>query len=231
MHTNHRDRLRAKALENIDALNDYELIELILFSAKPRVNTNDTAHLLLDTFGIIARIMSATPKALAEVDGVGPQTAAHIATLSKIIERYNAIKDSEQPKVFSFADFKPKLISLFKPCKEEVFLCYFLNKQLQVVGRRVVCDHNPSSVTLKLEEFAKQVVLNKPHAAVIAHNHLSGICQPTPNDDSATERLAILLELNGVQLVDHIIVTENNAYSYFHDGRLDQIKNKIKNIL
>ncbi|MBQ6882954.1 MAG: hypothetical protein IJO25_01205 [Clostridia bacterium] len=57
MHTNHRDRLRAKALENIDALNDYELIELILFSAKPRVNTNDTAHLLLDTFGSIAGIM------------------------------------------------------------------------------------------------------------------------------------------------------------------------------
>ena len=231
MHTNHRNRLREKALKNIDALNDYELLELILFSAKPRVNTNDTAHLLLEAFGSIKGVLEADPKSLAEIQGVGPQTASYITTLNQVIKRYSDVKDKAKMQIFSYNTFKPKLIELFKPCTTEVFVAYFLNKNLEVVGKHAVGNLSTVEVVINLEKIAKLVVLNKPHAVVIAHNHLSGINQPSHNDDVTTEKLMLLLDLNGVQLVDHIIVTKDTAFSYFHSGRLDQIKQKLKTIL
>ncbi len=231
MHEHHRDRLRDKALTDISTLTDVELLELILFHAKPRVNTNDTAHLLIDTFGGLNGVFSADPKALAAVKGVGDKTAAYLVSLSEIIGRLDDIKKKSLPKVYSLSTLKPALIELFKDYETESFVAYFLNAKREIIGSYKVSSNLTYKVNLPLNEFAHQIALTKPKFAVITHNHISGVATPSPDDDKATEKFCMIFSLNGVQLLDHVIVAGENVFSYYYEQRLEKIQNKVNQLL
>lgn len=230
MHEEHRNRLRDKAINNISSLNDFELLELILFSAKPRVNTNDTAHLLLNTFGDLKGVFSASPKALAEVSGVGKNTASFICALGQVITKINLEQDKPQQKVFSLLNIKDQLLEIFKGQSTEVFITYYIDKNQQIIGKRIIGDHLTDRVDIDLSEFTKQLVYNKPRYVVIAHNHLSGDPHPSQTDMATTERICFLLKVNNIKLLDHIIVANDQIYSFFHEYKLQEIEQKLSTI-
>lgn len=230
MHEHHRDRLREKALSDVSILNDYELLELILFGVVPRRNTNDISHRLIDEFGSLKAVFSASPKLLESVEGVGKITAAHIAAMGAAIGRIGETKDFF-PEFFSFDGIRQPLVEFYKPYREEVFTVFFLDKKLKIVSRRMFYGHNVSEVVIDLNELSRQVVLNKPDFVVIAHNHLSGNTLPSNADDIATQKICLILTLNGSALLDHIIVSKENVYSYYYERRLDRIRKKVSETL
>lgn len=231
MHERHRDRLRDKVLTNVDTLNDHELLELILFSAKPRVNTNNTAHLLLETFGSLGGVFSASATSLEKVEGVGKATAAFLVTMGAVMKRCNCQPDTPPLKIFSLETIRTSLIETFKKYDSEVLLIYYLNKNQQVIGKSLVGDHLSDSVHVDLQAFCKDVVYNNPSFVVIAHNHLSGDSRPSKNDIATTEKLCYILAVNNVKLLDHVIVSGNKIFSFFHEHILQGITEKIERAL
>ena len=230
MHEHHRDRLREKALTDVSVLNDYELLELILFGVVPRRNTNDIAHRLIDEFGSLKAVFSASPKLLESVEGVGKITAAHISAMGAAIGRIGETKDIF-PEFFSFDSIKQPLIDFYKPYREEVFTVFFLDKKQKITSRRMFYGHEVGEVVIDLNELSRQIVINKPDFVVIAHNHLSGNAAPSRADDVATQKICLILALNGSSLLDHIIVSKDNVYSYYYERRLDQIRKKVSETL
>lgn len=231
MHEKHRERLREKAISGVDALNDHELLELILFSAKPRVNTNDTAHLLLERFGTLSGVFSAPAESLEEVQGVGPTTAAFIVSLGAVIRRCNKNVEKVPVKVFSLETIRESLIETFKQYDSEVLIVYYLNKNRQVTGKSFIGDHIVDTVNVDLQDFCKKVVYNAPTYVVIAHNHLSGDPRPSKDDVLTTEKICYLLAVNNVKLLDHIIVANERVYSFFHEHLLQNILDKVERTL
>ncbi len=231
MHEKHRERLRDKAIVNVEALNDHELLELILFSAKPRVNTNDTAHLLLETFGSLGGVFSAPASSLEKVEGVGKTTAAFLVTLGAIMKRCHGELDTAPLKIFSLETIRKSLIETFKKYDSEVLLIYYLNKNQQVTGKSLVGDHVVDMVNVDLQAFCKDVVYNNPSFVVIAHNHTSGDPRPSKNDIATTEKLCYILAVNNVKLLDHVIVSGDKIFSFFHEHVLQGITEKVERSL
>ena len=226
MHEHHRDRLREKLLHDADTLNDHELLELLLFYAIPRKNTNDIAHRLLDRFDTIQGVLNASPEELTEIEGVGKSAASFLVCLGTVLKRKPA--KSAFPKIFDYNSIRQPLIEAFSGYKEEVFMTFFLDKKQKILSKNVLYGKSAYKVDIDLQEFSRQVVLAKPAYVVVTHNHLSGFCQPSADDDDATEKLCMICALNGASLIDHIIVAGEKVYSYYYDHRLEIIRKKVE---
>ena len=87
-HDGHRKRLKNRFLNSPESFEDHELLELILFYAIPRKNTNETAHKLLNRFGSVKGILDASTEALCEIDDIGPNSALYIKAIASLILRY-----------------------------------------------------------------------------------------------------------------------------------------------
>ena len=87
-HDGHRERLKKRFLNSPDSFENHELLELILFYAIPRKNTNETAHKLLNRFGSVKRILDANIEALVEVEDIGPNVALYIKAIAKLLSKY-----------------------------------------------------------------------------------------------------------------------------------------------
>ena len=229
LHEHHRDRLREKVFADPNSINEYEALELILFNAIPRKNTNDIAHKLIDRFGSILAVLAADPEELIEIEGVGKSAACYIATLGKVIERNN--DDKLFQKVFNFNDIRQPLIELYYRMEKEVFIVFYLDIRRRIFSRRVVTSNSRSDVEIDIKEFSRQVALTKPSAVIVTHNHPSGIALPSANDDKTTEKIALVLAVNNIEFMDHLIVAGEKIYSYHYDNRLDEIQKRVANKL
>lgn len=226
MHEHHRDRLREKLFAEPNSLNEFEILEVILYGAIPRKNTNDIAHRLIERFGSVGNVLKASIHELTEVEGVGKNTASFIVCLGLILSR--KLEDERFPKVFSFNDIREPLIKAFSGYTEEVFMAFFLDKKQNIISRKIIYGSDTIKVDIDLKDFSRQVVLSKPAYVVIAHNHLSGKYQPSASDDKATEKICMVCALNGASLIDHIIVAGDKVYSYYYDKRLDIIRKNVE---
>ena len=83
------------------------------------------------------------------------------------------------------------------------------------------------SVTVDVAELLKGVLSRKPHSVILCHNHISGNPTPSEIDDKSTQKIYTILKLNDIALYDHIIVSDDKAYSYRVYDRLDDIKKKV----
>ncbi len=227
VHENHRQRLREKFLKNPDSLNKHELLELLLFYAIPRKNVNPLAHLLLDKFGSINGVLSASANELLSVDGMGESTSAFITTLSKILDVVSEEEMQEGLKLFNLENVKKYLIKFFSNYDKEVFYAFFLSKTEKVIAKVSYTSDKVDEINFLLSEFSRSFASVKPYAVVVAHNHPSGNPEPSMKDDSATEKMYLMFSLNGVKLYDHVIVAGNKIYSYNSDGRLALIANSV----
>ena len=91
IHNGHRHRLREKFIKHSDSFSDHELLELLLTYAIPRVDTNKTAHKLIDAFGSLQAVISADPKVLTTVDGVGDSAAYFLSLVGKVSETTRSV--------------------------------------------------------------------------------------------------------------------------------------------
>ena len=93
MHSGHRQRMRDRVKEGgLDKLSDHEFLELLLYYVQPRVNTNEPAHRLMDTFGSISSVFERSEEALLKVTGIGPISASFLTLIPEICRRYYAEK-------------------------------------------------------------------------------------------------------------------------------------------
>ena len=230
LHEGHRSRMLNKVLQNPEILEEHELLEVLLYSFIPRVDTNPTAHELIKFFGSLEKVFNATAKELMSVKGVGKKTAQYISVIGKI---YNAVseKAKDKPKIIwkTFDASKNYLIDYYRNVKDEEFLFVLLDAKYKEIARMKFEDKNRYQVSADVPEIAKALVLHKPKYAIIVHNHPSGNISVSDTDDITTMKINMICEIHGVTLVDHVVIAKENAYSYFLDGRLQHIK-EVSNV-
>ncbi len=222
MHEGHRQRMLAR-LEQADYLEEHELLEMLLFNAIPRRNTNDLAHALIETFGSLDGVLSAKIDDLAEIEGVGRSTAAYL----RLVGLFHRRKNGELPvavRALNAHDFSEFVLSRIGDLEDEVIEVYCID----IEGNVCACKRYPQGTTdtacVPAGEISELLAFERPNALVVAHNHPASGCSPSHADDVFTAKLALLCGINGVVLQDHLIVSAEGVYSYHVSGRMQNIR-------
>lgn len=228
IHSGHRQRMTEKLLKSPDTLNDHELLEILLYSFIQRKDTNAIAHKLIRTFGSLKNVFSADAKALMLVDGIGETVASKLVLLSKINDsiKNQVVNEKERKAIFSFYSYKDELVRDFKGLKQEQFIINLLDKKYKSITKLDFFDNNKNKVEADIPEITYALAITKPAFAIIAHNHPSGNVEPSELDDTTTAKINLMCSMHKVTLIDHVIVSDNDAFSYHVSGRLQHIRDQ-----
>ena len=225
LHEGHRERLRKSFLENgLQSMNDINALELLLFYALPRRDTNEIAHLLLQRFGSLDGVFSASVEDLCEVEGIGEYAAALLLLVPEILKKSRISKAREIRQIKCSEDAGNYLLPYFMNEKDEVVYMLCLDSKRAVIcctemGRGVV-----NSVDASVRRFVEKALKVKACSVIIAHNHPDGIALPSREDDIFTRCLYNALETVGIKLEDHIIVAEEDYISIADTGMMGLYK-------
>lgn len=233
IHEGHRKRLTDKVLKYSEMFSEHELLEVLLFYAIPRKDTNALAHVLIRTLGSIENVFSAPLETLMGVEGVGEKTAILILTIGEIMKRINST-----PKKKEVLSTPEKLYDVimkeFKGLLKERCVLFMLDKKFKLLGKLTYGDEKEFSVSMDVNEMIGSFVALKPTFVIFAHNHLSDNCSPSKVDEITTKKLNVICSLHGVNLVDHVITNGTKKYSFRDSGLMAHIKenadiNKVLN--
>jgi len=231
MHEGHRERLRNKLLSSPRSLEPHEVLEVLLFYAIPRKNTNEIAHELLNRFdGSLRRIFDADMEMLKSVNGIGENTASFLKTISKVLD----IVSIETPIIDKIAcpmDAYKIVKPLFANATKELFVIFYLNAEHKVLGKSILSSDSRDYVNLDLQEINRLILIHKPKSVLVAHNHISESLKPSSADNDVTKRIALLLHLAEVNFYDHFIFCGEKFYSYHLEGVLAKINSEINLLL
>lgn len=230
LHAGHRARLLQRLMEHEDSLQDHELLEIILYNAIPRKNTNEIAHALLNQFGSLSGVLHANTTALSSVPGVGPSTAAYLQCIEVVHERSMAAPVPYYPSTYNFAEFSEFLGKRLRSLRFECIELYAADHMGKIYAVERYSSHDEMTADLPPAELNKFIAKYMPKGILVAHNHLGPNSEPSRCDDLFTRRLLAVCELNEIKLLDHIIVGSSSFYSYYLNQRMDYIKSIMLDI-
>lgn len=210
----HRKRLRERFQNGgPDAIPDYELLEMILFRAFPRIDTKPLAKRLLTKFGSFADVVSAPPERLKEVEGIGDRAVDELKLIKVAAERLikGEVKARSALASWSGVIDYLRLAQGFET--REQFRILFLDKKNQLIADEVqgkgTVDHTPVYV----REVVKRALELSATAIILVHNHPSGDPTPSRADIDMTKLIIEASRPLGVTVHDHIIVGRNGHAS------------------
>lgn len=223
LHNGHKQRLRNKAKEDINTLNEHEVLELILNYTVVRSNMNPVAHKLINKFGCLANVLDADEKSLLEVDGVGEVSASFLTLLPKILNRYKHSKVNKTSKIETINDAQAYFLNIMDTLDKEEFYILCLDKGNRIITLLEAGQGGLDAIYLDIPKIIRQLILYDPARVILAHNHILSDAYPSKEDDLTTKNLVQKIENLGIEVSDHIIVSHDNTYSYRLSNRLSKL--------
>ena len=210
-HDGHRERLKKRFLNSPDSFENHELLELILFYAIPRKNTNETAHKLLSRFGSVKGILDANIDALTEVEDIGPNAALYIKAIAKLLSKYEYTEQKGDGLLKTPATLSIFLRSLFVGTQNETSYILLFDNSKKLITCEKIGEGFSMEHTLSLRKIVSSALSSNASFAILVHNHPNGRALPSGEDIHATNRIKILLESLGVSLMEHFIVAQDDC--------------------
>jgi len=208
IHKNHRKRMMAR-YENsgLDSFEEHEILELMLFYAIPRRDTNEIAHRLIDRFQNLYGVLTASEEELTEVSGIGASSARFLQLVRETAKEAVLRKLAAQP-ILTYEQLYRIAVEWFSGKPHGTVAALFLDSEKR---------------WLKLKEFASAHTVVPPslshelllcaqscHASgiVLMHNHADGCLVPSPEDLFQTGELYSFLASHDIRILEHLIVHE-----------------------
>lgn len=219
VHDGHRERLKERFVEHgLDSFNEVNALELLLFYAIPRKDTNVIAHELLNRFGSLSQVFDAGVRELCEVPGIGENAAVLLKLIPAIIKK-SMIEQGEKAPVLNNTKAAAKfLVPRFMFEREEFILMLCLDSQRRLISCTEIGRGVPNAVDTNVRRIAELALKNRASYVMIAHNHPDGVALPSREDDYMTRQTRAALDAIFVPLVDHYIVAGKDVTSYHDSG-------------
>ena len=206
-HAEHRERMRNRLVEyGADIINDHELLELLLFGAIPRVNTNLIAHALIERFGSLPAVLRATIPELTQVDGVGTAAAVLIKTAFELHIRLSA--ETEEVVFTTFEDVGELFLHEYAESDIERVMLALFDKRGHNTLCRVISKGSLESAPFDTREMLSFALHPSTAFAAIAHCHPSGLLMPSAADIFATRQAQTAFDSIRVKFIDHYIIAD-----------------------
>jgi DNA repair protein RadC len=210
----HRKRLRERLLQaGAETLPDYEILELVLCNARPRVDVKPLAKELLARFGSFAEVISAPPARLREIDGVGEAAIAEFKIIEAAAKRMARTELKRRPALSSWSAVLDYCRTAMAFAEREALRVLFLDKKNQLIADEVqqtgTVDHTP----VYPREVVKRALELSATAIILVHNHPSGDPTPSRADIEMTQAIVAVARPLGIAVHDHIIVGKDGHAS------------------
>ena len=213
-HDGHRARLRKRFMdEGLDHFTEIQALELLLYYAIPRVDTNPIAHALLEHFGSLSQVLDASVEELCKVKGIGENTAVYLHLITEM-GRFYQVNRSSQVKILSTLESCAEyLVPFFFGRKVESVFLICLDAKCKVLACKEVGEGSVNSAGISIRKIVETAIGVNATTVVLAHNHPSGLAIPSAEDVQTTRRIANALQAVEITLADHIIVADDDYVS------------------
>jgi DNA repair protein RadC len=206
-HEGHRARMKERFRgHGLDNFNDINALELLLFYAAPRRDTNGLAHALLERFGSFSAVMEADERELLTVPGIGENAVTLLRLIPAVSRRYMLDKTPSSEPIDSAAAAGRYFVPLYMYEKEEVVYALLLDARKCPIRCEELSRGTVDAAEIQTRRLAELALGHHASAVILSHNHPSGVALPSEEDGEVTERIRRALDLLGVELADHIIV-------------------------
>lgn len=220
-HMGHRKRLRERFLHSgAEALADYELLEMILFSAKPMGDVKPLAKDLLARFKSFGQVLNADPHELQKVEGVGEAAVMAIKVAKASAERLLKEEVTARPVVKSWTQLLDYCRLQFGHLRHEEFHVLFLNNKLELMCDECQQKGTVNHTSVYPREVVKRALELGAASMILVHNHPSGDVKPSRDDIEITGQIVQAASHLGIEVHDHVIVGEKKHFSFRSKGLL-----------
>ena len=212
-----RERFLARGAAS---LSDAELLALFLGAGTRRQSALELARDLLARFGRVSRVLSAAHPELVAVPGVGAARSAQIAAVMELARRALTEEMRGRDSLASPAAVRGYLRLRMQDLSHECFYCVFLDAQNRVIAADEMFRGTLTQTSVYPREILKRALHHNAAAVILAHNHPSGVAEPSIQDQALTRTLAEALSLVDVKVLDHFIVAPGACLSFAERGLL-----------
>lgn len=221
IHDGHRQRKKDQfRAHGLDVFADHEVLELLLYYAIPRRDTNSIAHRLLECFGSLDGVFSAPVEELEKVKGVGENAATLLALWLPLYRRVCTASKGRETILSSSERTGEYFKDLFFGMKHEELYEACLDAKGKLLACYRVAEGGVNAVNTNLRRLVENALRCGASAVILAHNHPSGVALPSPEDNSTTLAAWEALRAVEIPLIDHIIVADEDYVSLRDNGLL-----------
>ncbi len=216
------EKPREKLLQyGANSLSDAELLAIFLRTGVKGCNVVDLARKLLKSFGSIAKIYQAKQDDFCQHHGLGVAKYVQLQACLEMSKRYLAEEMQTGHALTSSLATQNFLTAELRHESREVFAVLFLNTQHQVITFERLFYGTINAAAVYPRVVVEAAIKYQANAIILAHNHPSGIAEPSIADNQITTRLEQALALIDIKVLDHIIVAGCHCYSYAEHGQMN----------
>jgi len=215
------ERPREKLLSRgAAALSDAELLAIFLRTGVTGITAVDLARDLLNRFGGLRQLLDAEQRDFCAAKGLGSAKFAQLQAVMEMARRHLHERLQRSDALTSPALTRQYLQARLRDERSEVFAALYLDSQHRVLAFEPLFRGTLDSAAVYPREVVKRCLAHNAGAVIVAHNHPSGIAEPSQSDRRITERLRDALALVDIRLLDHIVVGDGEAVSLAERGWL-----------
>ena len=210
VHENHRQRMMERCKKTgFDSFSDHEILEMLLYYSKPRGDTNETAHIMLERFGRIDGVFEATPDELMQIDGIGLHSAILMQLIRESARRYTKSVMQSRKRFMHIREVAEFANSCFVGSTTEQLYLFLFNNGMEMIDSVLLTTGTINSAEMPARLMLEKAIHKKASCAILAHNHPHGIAVPSDSDIQLTYHAAEVLGLINIPLLEHLVFAEN----------------------
>lgn len=213
-----RERLIKYGVEN---LSNEELIAIILKTGSKKNSVKELANNILCKVKDIRELKNMRINNLIDIEGIGKVKAIELLSAIELGRRvyesndYNEMISLVEPEyIVNYFNY------LFKDEKQECFYVIYLDSKNKYIDKKMICKGILNKSLVHPRDIFKEAYLLSACSFICIHNHPSGDATPSKEDMEITRHLKEIGNLHGINLIDHIIIGNNNYYSFYEDNNL-----------
>lgn len=213
-----RERLIEYGKEN---LSNEELLSIILKTGNGKLSVKEVSNNVLNYFNGINNLKDATKEQLQQIKGIGlvqALTLLSVVELGKRIYMNDNISDklllTSSNSIYNYMKYQ-----LYDK-KQEYFYCLYVNQRKELIERKLLFMGTLNRSVVHPREVFKNAYLCSASGIICVHNHPSGNVNPSREDIRLTNSLVELGQVNGIPIIDHVIIGDNDYYSFYEDGKI-----------
>lgn len=215
------ERPREKLLSRgVGSLSDAELLAVLLQTGTRGKTSLDVAREILSRYGGLVGLMAADRRSLTENSGIGAAKAARFLAMKELAQRHMLEGIKSKDILTSSSATRDYLRAKFRDCESEIFSCLFLNNQHHVVKLEELFRGTIDGAAVYPREVVKRCLHHNAAAVILAHNHPSGVAEPSQADIAITNKLRIALQTIDVRVLDHLVIGSSMVVSFAERGLL-----------
>lgn len=228
-HAGHRRRMKDRVLQfGLESLADHEVLEVLLYFAVPRSDTNALAHRLLRQFGSLSQVLEADMLDLQRLCGLSHNTAFLLKFSAQLAGRYLRDKNRSRQELSDTQKLKEYASGLY--VEQDVEVAYMLCMDSQLHLRQLVklSEGTVSGVNIHVPQVVENALRHKARHVVLIHNHPGGRARISTEDFNVTKSCLNALSYVQINLLDHIVVCGTECISFVEKNYIDTIRRMNK---